>query len=107
VLRPELADEQNYAAAVEQIPVAVKRAALEHCLSDPRDTATPREIIDPLAKLQSRQLLSKHSTALLLKIMTNSPTGQQRLKAGLPQGWSIDRHASRLQTLERISSFHR
>jgi beta-lactamase class A len=87
--RPELADEQKYAAAVEQIPVAVKRAALERYLSDPRDTATPKETIDLLAKLQSRQLLSENSTALLLKIMTDSPTGQQRLKAGLPPGWSI------------------
>jgi beta-lactamase class A len=53
----ELADEQKYAAAVENIPVTVKRAALERYLSDPRDTATPEEIIDLLAKLQSRQLL--------------------------------------------------
>lgn len=87
--RPELADEQRYAAAVEAIPVAVKQAALERYLSDPRDTATPEETIDLLAKLQSRQLLSENSTALLLKIMTDSPTGQNRLKAGLPQGWSI------------------
>lgn len=87
--RPELADEQKYAAAVEAIPVAVQRAALERYLSDPRDTATPKETIDLLAKLQSRQLLSENSTALLLKIMTDSPTGQKRLKAGLPQSWSI------------------
>jgi beta-lactamase class A len=86
---PELADEQEYDAAVAKIPVAVKRAALERYLTDPRDTATPEEAIDLLAKLQSRQLLSENSTALLLKIMTDSPTGQQRLKAGLPQGWSI------------------
>jgi beta-lactamase class A len=46
-------------------------------------------MIDLLTKLQSRQLLSEDSTALLLKIMTDSPTGQQRLKAGLPPGWSI------------------
>ncbi len=85
----ELADEQKYAAAVEKIPVAVKRAALDRYLTDPRDTATPKETIDLLARLQSRQLLSESSTALLLKIMTDSPTGQQRLKAGLPQGWSI------------------
>lgn len=85
----ELADEQKYAAAVEKIPVAVKRTALDRYLTDPRDTATPKETIDLLARLQFRQLLSESSTALLLKIMTDSPTGQQRLKAGLPQGWSI------------------
>jgi beta-lactamase class A len=46
-------------------------------------------MIDLLVKLQSRQLLSEDSTALLLKIMTDSPTGQQRLKAGLLPGWSL------------------
>ncbi|WP_250126421.1 class A beta-lactamase [Chroococcidiopsis sp. CCMEE 29] len=86
---PELADEQKYAAAVEQIPAAVKKAALERYLTDPRDTATPEGMVDLLAKLQSRQLLSHRSTALLLKIATDSPTGQQRLKAGLPKNWSI------------------
>lgn len=87
--RPELADEEKYEEAVAKIPDAVKKAALEKYLTDPRDTATPAGIVDLLAKLRSRQLLSKGSTALLLKIMTDSPTGQQRLKAGLPKGWLI------------------
>lgn len=87
--RPELADEQKYADAVEKIPAHVKKAALENYLADPRDTATPEGMVDLLAKLQARQLLSERSTALLLKIMSNSPTGQQRLKAGLPKAWSI------------------
>jgi beta-lactamase class A len=87
--RPQLADEQKYAAAVEQIPSPVKKAALERYLTDPRDTATPEGTVDLLAKLQSRQLLSHSSTALLLKIATDSPTGQQRLKAGLPSYWSL------------------
>jgi beta-lactamase class A len=87
--RPELVDKQKYEEAVQQIPDAVKKAAMERFLSDPRDTATPEGMIDLLTKLQSRQLLSEDSTALLLKIMTDSPTGQQRLKAGLPPGWSI------------------
>jgi beta-lactamase class A len=82
-------DKQKYEEAVQQIPDAVKKAAMERYLTDPRDTATPEGMIDLLVKLQSRQLLSEDSTALLLKIMTDSPTGQQRLKAGLPPGWSI------------------
>ena len=87
--RPELVDTQKYEEALGQIPDAVKKAAMERFLTDPRDTATPEGMIDLLVKLQSRQLLSEDSTALLLQIMTDSPTGQQRLKAGLPPGWSI------------------
>lgn len=85
----QLADEQKFAAAEQKIPDRVKKAALEKYLRDPRDTATPEGIVDLLAKLQSNQLLSNNSTTLLLKIMTDSPTGQKRLKAGLPENWSI------------------
>ncbi|MBD2776455.1 class A beta-lactamase [Iningainema tapete] len=87
--RPELADEKKFAAAEQKIPARVKKAALEKYLRDPRDTATPEGIVDMLQKLQSNKLLSQNSTALLLKIMTDSPTGQKRLKAGLPKNWSI------------------
>ncbi len=87
--RPELADEQKFAQAVQNIPDGFKKAALKKYLTDPRDTATPEGIIDLLANLHSNQLLSPNSTALLLKIMTDSPTGQKRLKAGLPKNWSI------------------
>jgi beta-lactamase class A len=87
--QPELADEQKYKEAVEKIPDRDKKAALQKYLSDPRDTATPEAMVDLLAKLNSNQLLSENSTALLLKIMTDSPTGQKRLKAGLPENWSI------------------
>ena len=87
--QPELADEQKYKDAVEKIPDSVKKAALQKYLTDPRDTATPEAMVDLLAKLNSNQLLSENSTALLLKIMTDSPTGQKRLKAGLPENWSI------------------
>jgi len=87
--RPELIDEQKFAQAVQKIPEHVKKAALEKYLTDPRDTATPEGIVDLLSKLHSNQLLSRNSTALLLKIMTDSPTGQKRLKAGLPMNWSI------------------
>jgi beta-lactamase class A len=44
---------------------------------------------DFLVKLQTNRLLSEKSTQLLLKIMTESTTGQKRLKAGLPAGWSV------------------
>ncbi|MDF5715745.1 MAG: class A beta-lactamase [Rhizonema sp. NSF051] len=87
--QPELADEQKFNSAVQKIPVSVKKAALEKYLTEPRDTATPEGMVDLLAKLHSHQLLSSLNTALLLQIMTDSPTGQKRLKAGLPKNWSI------------------
>lgn len=71
------------------VPDAQKRAALERYLADPRDTITTHGALDFLARLASGALLSTASTLLLLKIMTETATGPNRLKAGLPAGATL------------------
>jgi beta-lactamase class A len=66
-----------------------KQAALEKFLQDPRDTATPEGMIDLLQKVYRKELLSADSTSLLLKIMTSTPHGKNRLKKGLPPKWTL------------------
>jgi beta-lactamase class A len=87
--QPAWSDAKTFEAIIQQTPASVKQTALKKYLTDPRDTATPEGLVDLLAKLHTKQLLSSDSTALLLQIMTNSPSGQKRLKAGLPKNWSI------------------
>ncbi len=87
--QPEWSDAKVFKAAIEQAPTATKQTALQKYLTDPRDTATPAGLVDLLAKLQRQKLLSANSTAVLLQIMTNAKSGAKRLKAGLPQNWSI------------------
>src|SRR3981081_1575710 len=80
---------EAFEKVVEQLPEPSRHQALQHYYDDPRDTATPKGMCDFLIKLQTGCLLSEKSTQLLLKIMTESTTGQKRLKAGLPAGWSV------------------
>lgn len=87
--QPEWSDAKLLKAAIEQVPATVQQTALQKYLTDPRDTATPAGLVDLLAKLQKQKLLSANSTAVLLQMMTNSTSGSKRLKAGLPQNWSI------------------
>lgn len=87
--RPELASPEQYEAALAQVPEEKKREAVRKFLSDPRDTATPEGMIHLLSQLYQNKLLSPSSTQLLLKIMTDTPYGQDRLKAGLPPKWSL------------------
>jgi beta-lactamase class A len=82
-------DNEVLQQALSQLPESARRTALQHYFDDPRDTATPIGMCDFLVKLQTNRLLSEKSTQLLLKIMTESTTGQKRLKAGLPAGWSV------------------
>ncbi|MDQ0462425.1 beta-lactamase class A [Caulobacter ginsengisoli] len=73
----------------DAVPPQVRYAATLKYLSDPRDTATPRGMLDFLSHLVSSQLISNASLARLLAIMTAATTGQNRLKAGLPPGATI------------------
>lgn len=65
---------------------AQRKAAVERYLADPRDTSTPDGMADLLAKLQRGRFLRPASRALLMRFMTETPTGANRLKALLPPG---------------------
>lgn len=76
-------------AARDTVPEEVRRRAQQTYLSDPRDTATAAGALSFLRQLAMGELLEPASTKLLLKIMTESPTGANRLKAGLPEGATL------------------
>lgn len=87
--RPAWKGEAAFQAALTQVPAARRRQAMTAYLADPRDTATPRGMLDFLDLLAGGGLLSAASTRLLLQLMALSPTGAARLKAGLPAGASL------------------
>lgn len=76
-------------AARNAVPEAKRRAAFNRYIADPIDGATPRGIVSALGKLKDGELLSPASTQLLLRIMSNTKTGPQRLKGGLQPGWTL------------------
>ncbi|MBP7815696.1 MAG: class A beta-lactamase [Phenylobacterium sp.] len=87
--RPAWKGSQAYMAAFNSVPPAARRKAVAAYLSDPQDTATPRGALIFLDKLDDGELLAPASRALLLEIMTQTTTGQDRLKAGFPPGSSL------------------
>jgi beta-lactamase class A len=82
--RPEWRTEAAFNAAKAAVPPAARRAAMVSYLTDPRDTATTTAALDFLRRLETGELLSPASTKLLLAMMTETKTGQTRIKAGLP-----------------------
>lgn len=56
---------------------------------DPRDTTTPRAMVDSLLRLFTQDVLSLPSRALLIDWMTQSRTGLDRVRAGMPRGWQV------------------
>jgi beta-lactamase class A len=87
--RPAWKDPAALQRARQAVPAAEQRRAMAAYLADPRDTATPRGAVDFLAKLNAGELVSPASRRLLLELMSATPAGAARLRAGLPQGSSL------------------
>jgi beta-lactamase class A len=81
------------------VPAAQRRAAFERYIADPMDGATPKGIVEALARLKRGELLSPASTQKLLSIMGNTKTGAQRLKGGLSSGWRLSHKTGTGQVL--------
>ena len=73
-------------AAFDAVPSAARMAAMRAYMADPRDTATPRGMLEFLQALDRGDLISQASTKRLLTLMSQTRRGAGRLKAGLPQG---------------------
>jgi beta-lactamase class A len=87
--RPEYVDATVLERAVKAVPKARRQEAYAKYQLDPRDTATPQGMVFLLRRLVRGDLLSKLSTEYLLKAMNECKTFPDRLKAGLPLGWTI------------------
>ena len=72
-------------AAIDTVAPGKRRAATLAYLADPRDTATPRSMLNFLGKLDAGQLVSQGSTHRLLTLLFQTPRGGDRIKAGLPK----------------------
>jgi beta-lactamase class A len=77
---------EAFAAEMARVPPAQRLAAMRSYLADPRDTATPRGMLDFLRMLQAGELIAEPSSRLLLQIMTATRSAPDRLKASLPAG---------------------
>jgi beta-lactamase class A len=87
--QPDYVDPRALRNAIAAVPEGRRQASFEAYLADPRDTATPDGMVALLAELQSGHLLSPASTRHLVDTLQHTVTFPDRLKAGLPTGWSI------------------
>jgi beta-lactamase class A len=79
---------RNFYTARANLPRSIREKALDRYLADPPDGAAPVAIVNALAKLKRGELLSPNSARLLLATMEEAKTGPQRIKGGVPPGWS-------------------
>ena len=86
--------------------LARRRRGYAGYLADPRDTSTPEAAVTFLRKLWRGELVSRESTALLLEMMTHSPTVPNRLKGGVPAGARLTHKSGTSITFEGVTAAH-
>jgi beta-lactamase class A len=86
------------------LPMSVRRAAFDRYLEDPYDGASATAIVNALARLKRGELLSPQSTARLLRIMSQTSTGKNRLRGGLKPGWSLSHKTGTGQVLGSVQA---
>lgn len=101
--RPEYVDAAVLARAEKQVPSHKRDAAFRAYLRDPRDTATPDGLASLLYKLATGKILSPASTQYLLSVMRRTVTFPDRLKAGIPAGWTIGHKTGTSQTWKGVN----
>lgn len=87
--RPEYVDAKTLDTAIANVSHAERTAAYRRYQADPRDTATPHAMASLLQQLAAGRLLSPASTKYVMDVMAQTVTFPDRLKAGVPNGWTI------------------
>lgn len=99
-------DDEAFEAAIAAMPKEKRRAALESYIKgEARDSATPEASIAFLEGLARGNWLREPAhDRLLTDILLKSPTGAQRVRAGLPTGATFAHKTGTGDTLDGINS---
>ncbi len=102
--KPEFVDTRVLAHAVAAVPAARRAAAFRAYQKDVRDTATPMGMVVLLHALAEGKLVSAAGTKRLLEIMEQTVTFPDRLKAGVPAGWTLGHKTGTSSTWEKVTA---
>ena len=80
---------RNFHHARAQVPEMERRIAFDAYVTDPVDGASPRAIALALGRLARGELLEAPTAAHLLTLLERVRSGPNRLRGGVPEGWSI------------------
>jgi beta-lactamase class A len=67
----------------------IEPAIVEATPGDPRDTTSPRAIGGDYDRIVLRDALPPDKRAFLRDLLERNTTGAQRIRAGVPHGWTV------------------
>ena len=84
------------------VPHGVRRRNFDAYVGDPVDGARPNAVARALSRLAKGELLSEQATQQFLTLLDEVKSGPNRLKGGLPEGWSIGHKTGTGQVLDIV-----
>lgn len=99
---PSFSIGKRFFEARKAVPAAQRKVIFDEYVADPVDGATPNAIALALAKLAKGELLQPETTALMLGLLDDVKSGPNRLKGGVPSGWSIGHKTGTGQVLDIV-----
>jgi len=85
----DFADPNALARALDELDVLEQRKALERYLHDPRDTGSARGLVKLLVRLSDGRMIQPRFATMLVDWMKRTKTGNDRLRSGFPQAWTV------------------
>ena len=80
----QMTDSDAYQRYRASIPIEARTAGMQRYLADPRDRMSAVDAVRLLAMLNAGRLLNRRHTLELMEILVGTPSGPNRLKAGVP-----------------------
>jgi beta-lactamase class A len=87
--RQDYALERRFYEVRDKVPDEVRATAFNSYVAKPVDGATPIAIAGALARLARGELLEPATTRIFLDLLRDVKSGPNRLKGGVPPGWTI------------------
>lgn len=102
--RQYLSAGRNFQAERAKVPTETRRRLLSEYVADPIDGASPEAIVEALSRLARQDILSVSSSRYLMNLLSQTRSGPNRLKAGVPAGWQFMHKTGTGQDLSPIST---
>ena len=99
---PSFSIGKRFFEARKAVPAAKREAVFDDYVSDPIDGASPNAIGLALGRLAKGELLNPQTTQRLLGLLNDVKSGPNRLKGGVPSGWSIGHKTGTGQVLDTV-----
>jgi beta-lactamase class A len=92
--------------ALDELDALEQRKALDRYLKDPRDTGNARGLVKLLVRLTDGRMIQPRYATMLLDLMKRTKTGNDRLRSGFPQGWTVSHRSGTSATVLGVTAAH-